>query len=211
MAKKEPEHGVSGRPQRSTPSILRNLRNLRVLVLHPKDADAQELTQQLQRIGCQSVVMWPPPSTLPEAADVVFYAVHPGHAADRCEWMNANAAVPIIAVLNYENPTIVDVALSIGARSVLTSPLRATGILSSLAIAQQVHSELHDARRRIARLEQKLQSTHLISDAKLIVMHKQNVSDVEAYRLIRQQAMSKRMSVEEIARIIVDAHNIFSC
>ena len=44
---------VRRRDDRATPPQLKELRTLRVAVLHPDDADGRQLTQQLQRIGCQ--------------------------------------------------------------------------------------------------------------------------------------------------------------
>ena len=35
------DRGVAGRVQRSTPTLLRNLRSLHVLAFHPKDADGE--------------------------------------------------------------------------------------------------------------------------------------------------------------------------
>lgn len=100
--------GVSGRFQRATPDLLRNLRTARVMVFHPKDADGELLAQQLQRIGCQVVTIWPPLADLPNTVDVVFCAVGPDHAALKCNWMRADPVVPVIAIIGYENPTVVE-------------------------------------------------------------------------------------------------------
>ena len=210
MARDGVESGVAGRIQRSTPDVLRNLRNSRVMVFHPKDADGEMLVQQLQRIGCQVVTMWPPLPELPETVDVVFCAVRPEHGAMRCNWMGGEPVIPVIAIINYENPTIVDAALRMGALAVIVSPVRSAGILSLLALAQHTHTELREARRRVARLEQKLMSTNQISEAKAILVRTRNVSDSEAYRVIREQAMSKRVATEEIARAIIHADGILS-
>ena len=202
--------GVSGRFQRATPDLLRNLRTARVMVFHPKDADGELLAQQLQRIGCQVVTMWPPLADLPDTVDVVFCAVGPDHAALKCSWMSADPVVPVIAIIGYENPTVVDAALQMGARAVLVSPLRAAGILTSLAVARHTHADLHEARRRNARLEQKLLSANEISEAKAILVRTRHVSNTEAYRVIREQAMAKRVATEDIARAIIHADSILS-
>lgn len=210
VAKDGAERGVAGRVQHSTPDLLRNLRNSRVMVFHPKDADGEMLAQQLQRIGCQVITMWPPLSELPDTVEVVFCAVRPDHAAVRCSWMGGEQSVPVIAIINYENPTVLDAALRMGAMAVMVSPIRSAGILSSLAMAKHAHAELRDVRRRAARLEQKLVSVNQISEAKAILVRTRKVSDSEAYRVIREQAMSKRVPTEEIARAIIHADGILS-
>lgn len=206
----EAGRGVSGRLQRSTPDLLRNLRNTRVMVFHPKDPDGEMLAQQLQRIGCQVITMWPPLPDLPDTVEFVFCAVGPEHAAFKCSWMGGETSVPVIAIINYENPTVVDAALRMGAQAVLTSPVRSAGIMSSLAMAKQMHTELRELRRRAERLEQKLLSANQISDAKAILVRTRNISDSDAYHVIREQAMSKRVATEEIARAIIHADGILS-
>ena len=210
MARDGAERGVAGRVQHSTPDLLRNLRNSRVMVFHPKDSDGEMLVQQLQRIGCQVITMWPPLSELPDTVDVVFCAVRPDHAAVKCDWMGGEPSVPVIAIIDYENPTVVDAALRMGAQAVLVSPVRSAGILSSLAMAKHAHAELRELRRRALRLEQKLLSANQISEAKAILVRTRKVSDSEAYRVIREQAMSKRVPTEEIARAIIHADGILS-
>ena len=210
LNRQDPEREEAGRAQRTTPDLLRNLRNLRIMVFHPRDADGEMLTQQLQRIGCQVTTLWPPLPELPETADAVFCSVRPDHAAFKCSWMSVESLVPMIAVINYENPTIVDAALHMGARAVITSPVRSLGILSSLALAKQLTEELRGCRKRIERLEQKMLNANQISQAKTILIRTRNVSDDEAYRIIREQAMSKRVFTEDIARAIIHADGILS-
>ena len=203
------ERSVTGRVQRSTPDLLRHLRTTRVMVFHPKDADGELIAQQLQRIGCEVVMMWPPLESLPDTVDAVFCAVRPDHATVRCSWMG-EPPVPVIAVVHYENPTVLDAVLRLGARAVLVSPVRTAGILSALVMAKQAQAEWRELRRRVTRLEQKLAGVHQISEAKAILVRTRQVSDEEAYRIIREQAMSKRTATEEIARAIIHADSVLS-
>ncbi|MDB5818290.1 MAG: hypothetical protein JWQ11_1930 [Rhizobacter sp.] len=202
--------GVAGRIQRSTPDLLRNLRNLRVMVFHPKDADSELLTEQLQRIGCQVMTMWPPLAELPDSVDFVYCAVRPDHAATQCAWMVEEPTRPVIAIIDYENPTVIDAAMRMGSVAVLTSPIHSTGILSSLAMAQHIHARHNELQRRNARLQQKLLGANQVSQAKAILVRTRCVSDADAYRLIREQAMTKRVPTEEIARAIIQADDVLS-
>jgi AmiR/NasT family two-component response regulator len=210
LARPVGEKEEAGRAQRSTPDLLRNLRSLRVLVFHPQDADGDMLVQQLQRIGCQVMSLWPPLPELPDTVDAVFCAVRPENSAFKCSWMSGESNLPVIAVINYENPTIIDAALQMGARAVITCPVRSSGILSSLALAKQLTEDSRGLRKRVERLEQKLLSANQINQAKAILMRTRSVSDADAYRIIREQAMSKRVASEEIARAIIHADGILS-
>lgn len=200
----------AGRGKRLTPEFLKQLRSLRVAVLHPKDADGEVLIQQLQRIGCQVQTFWPPAAELPESFDLVFCAVAPDEAEIDFAWAHAEQPPAVIAIVAYENPTIFDVMLRLGATGVLTTPIRATGILSSLVLTVGLNQEVQGLRKRIARLEQKVLSVNQINDAKAILTRTRGVDDTEAYRIIREQAMSKRVAIEEIARAIINANAILS-
>lgn len=201
---------IRHRTNRATPAQLKELRLLRVAVLHPDDTDGRQLTQQLQRIGCQVQAFWPPVPTLPEGIDVVFLAVQPEISQLEFDWTKAENPPTCIAVVNYENPTIVDTVLRLGAKAVLPSPVRSFGLLSALVIARTLNGEIQAQARRIRRLEAKLNGARCIAEAKSILMRTRNVSELQAYDLIREQAMSKRVTTEDIAAAIVNANEILS-
>lgn len=196
--------------KRLTPEFLKQLRTKRVAVVHPNDADGGVLLQQLQRIGCPAQAFWPPPKALPGNIDVIFCAVQHSAGPTPLDWLPSCPGAVIIAVICYENPTVFDDMLQIGASGVLTSPVRSTGVLAALVMTLGLNEEVQGLRKRIARLEQKLSSVNQINDAKLILMRTRGVSNAEAYRLIREQAMSKRVATEEIARAIIHANEILS-
>lgn len=189
---------------------LKDLRGLRVAVLHPNDSDGQQLTQQLQRIGCQVQAYWPPPADLPEGIDTIFLAVRPDTIDCEMDWTGGDHCPTIIAVVTYENPTIVDAVIRLGARAVLPSPVKSFGLLSTLVIGRQIDANLKLQDRRIRKLEVKVTGIRRIMDAQNILMRTRNVSEKAAYDLIRDQAMAKRVTTEEIAVAIINANEILS-
>lgn len=198
------------RVSKGTPSALKDLRSLRVAVFHPDDSDGQQLTQQLRRIGCQVQAFWPPLPVLPPGLDVVILAVRPDSIDFGYEWAGTEDCPAVIAVVTYENPTIVEAVLRINARAVLPSPVRSFGLLSSLIVARQADTESKALARRVNKLEAKLLGVRRIAEAKDILMRTRAVTETQAYDLIREQAMSKRVTTEEIAAAIVNANEILS-
>jgi AmiR/NasT family two-component response regulator len=193
-----------------TPPQLKELRLLKIAVIHPDDADGRQLTQQLQRIGCQVQAFWPPVQVLPEGIDVAFMAVQPDFINLHFEWTQSEDAPAIIAVVTYENPTIVEAVLEIGAKAVLPSPVRSFGLLSALVVAREAHKESRSLARRLRKVEAKLLGVRQLTEAKAVLMKTHSVSEGQAYDLIREQAMSKRTTMEEIAAAIVNASEILS-
>lgn len=204
------EDNLNRRVLRTTPPLLKDLRTLRVAVFHPDDSDGRQLTQQLQRIGCQVQAFWPPLPALPAGIDIVFLAVRPESMDTGFEWLKGEDAPTVIAVVTYENPTIVETVLHIGVQAVLPSPIRSFGLLSTLVIARRVHDELKLHSRRLRKLEAKFLGVRQIADAKAILVRTRQITDTEAYDLIRNQAMSKRVTTEEIAAAIINADEILS-
>ena len=123
-------------------ALLGDLRSLRVAVLHPDDSDGLHLIQQLQRIGCQTQAFWPPPPMLPDTIDVVFVAVRPDIVHRDMTWRTPEMRAALIAIVTYENPTIVQTVLELGAHAVMPAPVRSFGVLSTLVIARGVQHEL---------------------------------------------------------------------
>lgn len=189
---------------------LRDLRSLRVCVFHPHDRDGAQLTQQLQRIGCTVHAFWPPLASPPPGTDVVFIALCPEILNAIDNWRTDDETPPTIAVLNYENPTVIEVMLRIGAKAVVTSPIRSFGLLSALVLAQEISRDRKKLRKRVMRLEEKLGSARKVSEAQDILCRQRGVDKDEAYRIMREQAMAKRMTVEDIASAITNANEILS-
>lgn len=193
----------------ATSELLRSLRSLTVTVYHPADEDGEELLSQLRRIGCRAQAFWPPAECLPERTDVVFIAVEPDTVLpDWPDMRDARTAPTMIAVVKYENPTIVDRVLKLEVHGIVASPIRPFGLLSALAVARQIKNSRSSLERQVRRLETKLAGVRHVAEAKAILMRGRNVSETDAYQIIRDQAMARRTTVEHMAYAIVSANDI---
>ena len=56
-------------------SVLRDLRDLRVQVVHPPDDQGKSLVEHLRRIGCTVEANWPVPDSPTPNADVLMIAI----------------------------------------------------------------------------------------------------------------------------------------
>ncbi len=196
------------KPLSGTSRLLRNLRSLRVVVFHPSDQDGEEIIRQLQRIGCQVKAFWPPLEKLPDEVDLVFLAVRPEVIGQDFPWLKAEETPPLIAVVNYENPTVVEAVIKVDAHGVLASPVKSFGLLTSMVVARQLAAKEKEQARHIDRLEQRLAGIRRLTKAKAILMQTRAITEEQAYEIIREQAMSKRVTIEEIATAIINAKEI---
>ncbi|MEO8631292.1 MAG: ANTAR domain-containing protein [Betaproteobacteria bacterium] len=192
----------------ATPRALRELRSLRVTVFHPDDQDGQELIGQLQRIGCQVKAFWPPLEKLLDEADLVFLAVRPEALSVDLPWLRRETPPPVIAVVTYENPVIVEAVLRLNAYGVIASPVKSFGLLTSIVVAVNQADNAKERDKYVVRLEQRLAAQRKIAKAKVILMQSRSISEDEAYNMIRNQAMSRRVTTEEIADAVIKANEL---
>ena len=190
--------------------VLRDLRSMHICIFHPHNRDGEMLTQQLERIGCQAHCFWPPLEAPVEGSDVVFIGLYPDTLNYDYAWCASDDAPPVVAVVNYENPTIIDAVLRVGAKAVVAAPVRSFGVLSAIVLAQQLSGDLKKLKKRVVRLEDKVESVRKIVEAQEILVRQHGITRLEAYRAMRAQAMAKRVSVEDIASGIIAADEFLS-
>lgn len=193
----------------SPPILIKDLRVLRVLLVQPATPEGDELHQHLRRIGCQVRTCWPAPAHIPLDIDVVFIFIHPTPEDDiGLNWNADDPPAVLIAVVDYENPIIIDKLLRLRAQAVIGLPLDTFGVLATVLLSVNNHKRECRLRARMDRMNTKMKSQREIDKAKLILMTSHNISEQEAYRVLRGQAMSKRETIESIAIAVINANEI---
>jgi two-component system, response regulator PdtaR len=188
--------------------LIEDLRGARVLVVHPRDEQGDALIDQLKRIGCNVRGMWPPPTELPRDIDTVF------HLVESAETIGATASATengptFVAIVDYENPTVLKRLLDSNAHGVVNKPIRPSGILSSLVLARSVHGYTRRLENKVGKLEETLKARRDVDKAVKILVALMQIGEMEAYELIRQQATQKRLSIAQIAATIIGAREVF--
>ena len=187
--------------------ILRELRDLRVLIAHPHDGDGDELVRQLRRIGCDVSHVWPAAAKATERADVIFFLVE--HETETQRSFNYDdTSLTRIAVVNAESPLTLRALMDARVHAVIMKPIRPIGILTNLVLARSLQSYETKLSSKVAKLEETMKSQRLIAKATRIIMAKESISENEAYTLLRRQAMKKRVSMASIADAVIRAEEL---
>jgi AmiR/NasT family two-component response regulator len=187
--------------------LIEDLRGARVLVIHPRDAEGEALIDQLRRIGCNVQGVWPPPATIPHDIDTVFQIVETSE--DRIFPTSASEhPVTLVAIVDYENPTILKRLLDSNAHGVVNKPIRSFGILSSLVLARSLRGYSRRLEGKVQKLEETLKARRDVDKAVKILVALKQIVETEAYELIRQQATQKRLSMAQIAATIIGAQEV---
>lgn len=190
--------------------LFKTLRDLRVLVVHPQDQEGEILLRQLNRIGCQVEAVWPLPDILPPAVDVVFVTVQEEALSDLRRMCDDDRSLKptLIALIEYESPIVLQAVIDIDADAVMTRPIRPFGVMTNLVTARHVWLREQANRAKLHKLQRKLRSIHKVNQAKSILMETRGISEEEAYKIIRDRAMTKRVTTEEMAVSIINADDL---
>ncbi len=185
---------------------LKDLRSLQVLLVQPNTSEGASLRSHLMRIGCSVREIWPPPRDYPEDINVVFVMV------DRIvenkltlNWKSEDPPAVLIAVIDYENPLSIDRLLKMRVDTVIGLPIRPFGILTNLLVTINNHRREQKIRSRCNLLQSRLESSRIIERAKLAIMLMNNRTEEEAYALLREMAMKRRLPVDVVSREVLDA------
>ena len=193
--------------------LIKDLRGVRVTIYHPPDEEGTNLARQLNRIGCVVNAKWPPPKSPDGRSSIILVAMAQDRRTDimhLVRQLNREGRATLIAVVDYENPGALQMVLESEAYAVVEKPVRPFGLLTTLIIAQSLRRRQEELEEKIDKLDRKLSGQRKISQAKSILMKIHALSEDDAYRSIRAQAMSKRVSMEEIAVSIINANEILT-
>ncbi|MBL7250748.1 ANTAR domain-containing response regulator [Alloalcanivorax marinus] len=189
-------------------TLLRRLRRMQVLVIHPDDSERENFLAHLRRIGCRVDSMWPAPSSLPEKTDVVLFLVNRIHDEGALSWMATSKDIARIGIIAFETPEILEELERLHVHGVLSKPIRLFGVLAALTTA--ISLARHEARlnKRVASLDETLKARRKIEQAVQIISESRSISEADAYKRIREKSMRSKQSIASIAEAIIAANGI---
>jgi two-component system, response regulator PdtaR len=185
--------------------ILDDLRRARVLVMHPQDEDGATLVAHLKRLGCEVRTIWPPPASIPSDVDTLFIQVDDHPIADQLSTTLEDRSPAIIAIVTYESPTSLQAIIDLNAHGVISKPLRPLGILTQFALARYRRGYEARLAGKVAKLEDTLKGRRQVDKAIKVLMRLNKIDEEAAYRLIRDQATAKRVTMQAVADGIIAA------
>lgn len=172
-------------------------------IIHRADRHRSALEAQLRRVGLEVRCLSPnlAPSGLGKA-DVVFFDADLGHD-NLFPWDREPPPVPLIAIIGSEAPGRVEWALSQAATAFLLKPIGSHGAYQALIVATHLHQQARDLRHSIKDLTERVKARSLLVRATIEVMRQHDLDERAALDLMRRTAMAARMTVEDLAALLV--------
>lgn len=199
------------RPGPALPTVgplLNELNGLRVAVLHPLDAEGRVLISHLQRIGNVVTQFWPVPPRLDDEFDVVMLAIEldQREATTQLVASRGELSPPLIGIVGYENPSMLQLVLESGAVSVIERPLKPFGLLTQLLMARTLWRQRAAAMAHIRKLEGRFATVSKVTMAKTLMIARDGLTEQEAHRKMQRLAMAGRTTVEDIAETVIASY-----
>jgi AmiR/NasT family two-component response regulator len=175
-----------------------NFSGWRTTILHRSDNNTERLTRQLRLLGFSVELQWEP---LPKSnvPDLVIVDADQGWD-ELLPWSDAESAgCPVVALLGSEAPSRISWAMNVGAGAILAKPLSASAVYPALVMAIAIHDERKSVRERMDHFEERIRLRPLVHGAVKTLMTSRNLSEEDAYAVLRSNAMRRRLPMETIA------------
>jgi two-component system, response regulator / RNA-binding antiterminator len=124
--------------------------------------------------------------------------------------MSRDAPRPVVLFTDDEDIGKMKQALRAGVMSYVVGDVAADRIKAILQVAVARFEENQALRQELENAKTELASRKLIERAKGIVMTHKGVREDEAYRLLREMAMSRRVKLADVAQQVIDMSSMFS-
>jgi AmiR/NasT family two-component response regulator len=180
-----------------------SVRGRRALLVMRDEREISIVRRQLDRLGMTISELDPADPTSPaEAVDVIVLDadIIPIKSDMAAIW---NTDTPIIALVGTETPSRLKWLLDLQPASFLIKPLRSAGLYTALVVAFDCAQRRTDQLIRTERLEERVRARRIVSAAVLQVMRSQDISESDAFALIRRTAMRQRVTIEQLSADVV--------
>jgi AmiR/NasT family two-component response regulator len=176
-----------------------SVRGRHALMVMRDEREIAIVRRQLDRLG-MTITEHDPDSAAPptESADVIVLDadIIPIKSDTAALW---KTDIPIIALVGTETPSRLKWLLDLQPASFLIKPLRSAGLYTALVVAFDCAQRKSEECARTERLEERVRSRRIVSAAVLLVMRSHEITEADAFSLIRRTAMRQRVTIEQLS------------
>lgn len=112
---------------------------------------------------------------------------------------------PVLLLTAFSQPEIVEQAKNSGVLGYLVKPVQESNLFPAIEIALSRWQEMQGLEAELDKLKDSLETRKIVARAKGIIMAAHKLGEQEAYRRIQRYAMTKRISIKDVAEAIVKA------
>ncbi|KLU67758.1 putative transcriptional regulatory protein pdtaR [Desulfosporosinus acididurans] len=110
---------------------------------------------------------------------------------------------PIVVVLTQEEHYVLPEVIEADAHHVAVYPWRVLEIVAGIQMAEHRYQRETEHYQQLQRLEEDLKTRKLLFQAMLSIIQQQGISEQDAYKALRDHAMTTRKSLRKVAQEVI--------
>ncbi len=109
----------------------------------------------------------------------------------------------IVMLTAYSTKELIEESKNIGVSGYVVKPVDEKNLIPAIEVALSKNRELEKMKKEIEDTNNKLEERKYIERAKGILIDEKNITEEEAYQIIRKLSMDKRVSMMDIAKVLI--------
>ena len=121
------------------------------------------------------------------------------------EQINANGNIaPVVLLTAFSQRELVERAAEAGALAYVVKPFTPADLIPAIEIALSRFQQLVTLESEVTDLAERFETRKLVDRAKGILNDKMGLSEPEAFRWIQKASMDRRLTMQDVAKTIID-------
>ncbi|MCP2344176.1 ANTAR domain-containing response regulator [Nonomuraea roseoviolacea] len=120
------------------------------------------------------------------------------------ERIAADRIAPCLILTAFSQRDLVERARDAGAMAYLVKPFTKADLVPAIEMAVSRHEEMVALSAEVSSLSERLETRKLVERAKGLLMAAHGWSEPQAFRWIQKASMDRRLSMREVAQIVID-------
>jgi response regulator NasT len=120
------------------------------------------------------------------------------------EQIVAKRGAAVVMLTAFSQRELVSRARDAGAMAYLVKPFTKNDLLPAIEMAVSRHTEIVTLEHEVSGLADRLEIRKLVDRAKGILQTKYGMSEPDAFRWIQKASMDRRMTMKEVAQVIIE-------
>lgn len=120
------------------------------------------------------------------------------------EQINKEHLAPVVLLTAFSQQELVERASEAGALAYVVKPFTPADLLPAIEIAISRFQQIITLENEVADLAERFETRKLVDRAKGILNEKMGLSEPEAFRWIQKASMDRRLTMQDVAKTIID-------
>lgn len=117
--------------------------------------------------------------------------------------IGAAGSAPVVMLTAFSQRELVEQARDAGVMAYLVKPFSRTDLVPAIELATARWAELKSLESEVADLADRLETRKLVERAKGVLQARYGLSEPAAFRWMQKAAMDRRLSMADVARVVV--------